>query len=207
MFCYNFTPNDTPCTWFTSHWSVHGWACPQPRSAMLHRFSWSKISNNQFGKHFVVSCANLCTKLETLCAGRKYGVFHWGLLVSGLLLLVLVVVLALVLFIDVGNTTLVLSVLAVCLIVVGISACIFLQWLHRRALRRRDEGAKAWIHHTISGNQVMYWGRGPSVIIFRLLNCLTLCLARVSIELLAKNIQSSLLYKCSCTGNPTVLFM
>jgi hypothetical protein len=60
-----------------------------------------------------------------------------------------------VLFIDVGNTALVLSILVVCLIVVGISACIFLERLHRRAIRRRDEGAKAWIHHTISENQVM----------------------------------------------------
>lgn len=85
---------------------------------------------------------------------RRYGVFRWGLLVSGLLLLLTVVVLALVLFIDVGNTVLVLSVLVVCLVVVGISACIFLEWMHRRALRRRDEGAKAWIHHTISENQL-----------------------------------------------------
>lgn len=85
---------------------------------------------------------------------RRYGVFHWGLLVSGLLLLLTVVVLALVLFVDVGNTALVLSVLVACLIAVGISACIFLEWLHRRALRRRDDGAKAWIHHTINENQL-----------------------------------------------------
>jgi predicted membrane chloride channel (bestrophin family) len=80
-------------------------------------------------------------------------------MVSGLLLLLIVVVLALVLFIDVSNTVLVLSVLVACLIVVGISACIFLEWMHRRALRRRDEGAKAWIHHTIYENKVIekYW--------------------------------------------------
>jgi predicted membrane chloride channel (bestrophin family) len=82
-------------------------------------------------------------------------VFRWGLVVSGLLLLLLLVVLALVLFIDVSSTALVLSVLVASLVIVGVLACIFLEWLRRRALRRRDEGAKAWIHHTISENQVM----------------------------------------------------
>jgi predicted membrane chloride channel (bestrophin family) len=82
-------------------------------------------------------------------------VFLWGLVVSGLLLLLIVVVLALVLFMDVSNTVLVLCVLVACLIIVGISACIFLEWLRRRALRRRDEGAKAWIHHTINESRVI----------------------------------------------------
>jgi uncharacterized membrane protein len=81
-------------------------------------------------------------------------VFHWGLLASALLLLLLVAVLAVVLLLAVGNTALVLVILVVCLVAVGLLACFFSQWLHRRALRRRDEGAKAWIQHTLSENQV-----------------------------------------------------
>jgi amino acid transporter len=81
-------------------------------------------------------------------------VFHWGLLVSALLLLLVVAVLAVVLFLAVDNTALVLTVFVFCLIAIGVSACFFLEWLHRRALRNRDEGAKAWIHRTLSGNQV-----------------------------------------------------
>ncbi|XP_021919299.1 uncharacterized protein LOC110829647 [Zootermopsis nevadensis] len=85
---------------------------------------------------------------------RRYGVFSWGLLMSALLLLLVVVVLAVVLFVAVDNSTLVLIILVVCLVAVGVSACLFLEWLHRRALRRRDEGARAWIHRTISGKQL-----------------------------------------------------
>jgi hypothetical protein len=83
-------------------------------------------------------------------------VFRWGLLASVMLLLLLVAVLAVVFVIDVDDTALVLTVLVVCLIVVGVSACFFLEWLHRRALRSRDEGARAWIHRTISGNKVTH---------------------------------------------------
>jgi hypothetical protein len=96
-----------------------------------------------------------CTKhLWLLCAGRRYGVFRWGLLASALLLLLVVVVLAAVLLVDSRNTVLVLTVLVVCLIAVGASACFFMQWLNRRALQRRDEGAKEWIHRTLSENEV-----------------------------------------------------
>jgi hypothetical protein len=84
-------------------------------------------------------------------------VFCWGLLLSTVLLLLVVVVLTAVQLTAVNNTVLVLSALAVCLIVVGALACFFLERLRRRALRRRDEGAKDWIHHTLSENEVTYW--------------------------------------------------
>ncbi|KAJ9583774.1 hypothetical protein L9F63_021864 [Diploptera punctata] len=85
---------------------------------------------------------------------RKYGIFHWGLVVSALLILTVVIVVALVLLLDDENTTVLLVVLILALIIVGVVACMFLQWLHRRALRRRDEGAKDWIHRTLSANHL-----------------------------------------------------
>jgi hypothetical protein len=81
-------------------------------------------------------------------------VFRWGLLLSAMLLLVVAVVLTVVLIFAVDNTTVVLAVLFTCLIVPGALACFFLEWLRRRALRRRDEGANDWIRHTLSDSKV-----------------------------------------------------
>ncbi|PSN51003.1 hypothetical protein C0J52_08580 [Blattella germanica] len=85
---------------------------------------------------------------------RRYGVYKWGLVVSLLLILFVVVVLAVALTLNDENTTILLTILVLTLVIVGIAACLFMQWLHRRAMRRRDEGAKEWIHHTLSVNQL-----------------------------------------------------
>jgi amino acid transporter len=84
---------------------------------------------------------------------RKYGVFRWGLLFSAVLLL-LVVAITVVLIFTVYSTTVIFAVLVICLIVAGALVCFFLEWLRRRALRRRDEGASAWIRHTLSDIQL-----------------------------------------------------
>lgn len=80
--------------------------------------------------------------------------FRWGLLVSAVLVL-LVVVITVVLLFTVHSSTLVFVVVMISLIVIGAFACFFLEWLRRRALRRRDEGASAWIRHTLSNSEVI----------------------------------------------------
>ena len=77
-------------------------------------------------------------------------------MLSAVLLLLVVVVLT-VAILAVDDRTLVLTVLVICLIVAGALACFFLEWLRRRALKRRDEGANDWIRHTLSQKEVTYW--------------------------------------------------
>ena len=98
----------------------------------------------------------MLTVLIFFFSERKYGVFRWGLVVSAILILSVVIVIAVALLLDDENKTVVLIVLIISLLLVGVAACLFIQWLHRRALRRRDEGAKDWIHRTLSENQVQY---------------------------------------------------
>ncbi|XP_069689946.1 uncharacterized protein [Periplaneta americana] len=85
---------------------------------------------------------------------RNYGVFRWGLLLSLVLVTLASIVLALVLVLGGDNTVPLLAALICTLLAVGVISCVFLQWLHRRAMRRRDEGAKAWINRTLSENQL-----------------------------------------------------